>query len=173
MHELRLLLLPLALSIPKTKVRERQAATYLSINTSTSSPSLYHHQHQSSTYSPSIHPYLSSSALISCSYRGSADHRELQGGSRGLSWRSRPLQEEIRPATGELGLPNELLPLEDIEEFGYNREAGFTWVIQKKKEHMFKKIKQHISYATVVSAFAEEHKMKKINVIADKILSIV
>ena len=54
----------------------------------------------------------------------------------------------------EVGLPKGLLPLADIEEFGYNREAGFIWLIQKKKkDHTFKKIKQIVSYAPEVTAF--------------------
>ncbi|URE29188.1 DUF538 domain containing protein [Musa troglodytarum] len=48
----------------------------------------------------------------------------------------------------ELRLPKGLFPLEDVEEFGYNREAGFVWLIQKKKkDHTFKKIKRQVSYA--------------------------
>ncbi|KAG1342086.1 hypothetical protein COCNU_05G003150 [Cocos nucifera] len=63
----------------------------------------------------------------------------------------------------ELGLPKGLLPLENVEEFGYNRAAGFIWLVQKKKkEHTFKKIKQTVSYATEVIAFVEQRKMKKI-----------
>uniref|UniRef100_A0A0E0AF97 Uncharacterized protein n=1 Tax=Oryza glumipatula TaxID=40148 RepID=A0A0E0AF97_9ORYZ len=55
---------------------------------------------------------------------------------------------------GELGLPRGLLPLEDIEEFGYNRDTGFMWLVQRKKkiEHTFKKIKQTVSYAGEVWA---------------------
>ncbi|GJN10521.1 hypothetical protein PR202_ga28620 [Eleusine coracana subsp. coracana] len=35
-----------------------------------------------------------------------------------------------------------VLPLEDIQEFGYNRSTGFMWLMQGKKkvEHTFKKI---------------------------------
>ncbi|XP_072957355.1 uncharacterized protein [Typha angustifolia] len=63
----------------------------------------------------------------------------------------------------EVGLPRGLLPLEDIEEFGYNRAAGFIWLIQKKKkDHTFKKIKQVVSYAPEVTAFIEKGKLKKI-----------
>ncbi|KQJ87968.1 uncharacterized protein LOC100846036 [Brachypodium distachyon] len=66
-------------------------------------------------------------------------------------------------ALEELGLPTGILPLEDLEEFGYNREAGFMWMVQrKKKEHTFKKVKQTVSYATEVTAFVEPGKLKKI-----------
>ncbi|CAM0873912.1 unnamed protein product [Alopecurus aequalis] len=62
-----------------------------------------------------------------------------------------------------LGLPTGLLPLEDIEEFGYNRDAGFIWLVQKKKkEHTFKKVKQTVSYAGEVTAYVEPGKLKKI-----------
>jgi Protein of unknown function, DUF538 len=69
----------------------------------------------------------------------------------------------------ELGLPNGLFPLENIEEFGYNRDAGFIWFIQKKKiEHNFKKIKQVVSYATEVTTFVEKGKLKKITGVKTK-----
>ncbi|CAL9193313.1 unnamed protein product [Musa hybrid cultivar] len=63
----------------------------------------------------------------------------------------------------ELGLPSGLLPLEDIEEVGYNHHDGFVWLTQKKKmNHMFEEIKQLVSYAAEVTAFVEERKLKKI-----------
>ncbi|KAF3323996.1 hypothetical protein FCM35_KLT11463 [Carex littledalei] len=69
----------------------------------------------------------------------------------------------------ELDLPKGLFPLENIEEFGYNRNAGFIWFIQKKKiEHTFKKIKQVVSYATEVTAFVEKGKVKKITGVKTK-----
>ncbi|CAL5022362.1 unnamed protein product [Urochloa decumbens] len=69
----------------------------------------------------------------------------------------------------ELGLPKGLLPLEDIEEFGYNREDGFMWLVQRKKvEHTFKKIKQTVSYAAEVTAFAEKGKLKNITGVKTK-----
>lgn len=69
----------------------------------------------------------------------------------------------------ELGLPKGLFPLENVEEFGYNPAAGFMWLIQKKKkEHTFKKIKQTVSYATEVTSFVEQHKLKKITGVKTK-----
>ncbi|KAG0476547.1 hypothetical protein HPP92_012932 [Vanilla planifolia] len=69
----------------------------------------------------------------------------------------------------ELCLPKGLLPLEDIEEFGYNREAGFIWLIQKKKkEHVFKQIKRHVSYAQEVTGFVEKYKLKKLTGVKTK-----
>ncbi|KAG8081340.1 hypothetical protein GUJ93_ZPchr0007g4496 [Zizania palustris] len=70
----------------------------------------------------------------------------------------------------EVGLPMGLLPLEDIEEFGYNRDTGFMWLLQRKKkiEHTFKKIKQTVSYAGEVTAFVEKGKLKKITGVKTK-----
>ncbi|XP_010942816.1 uncharacterized protein [Elaeis guineensis] len=69
----------------------------------------------------------------------------------------------------ELGLPKGLFPLDNMEEFGYNHAAGFIWLIQKKKkERTFKKIKQTVLYATEVTAFVEQHKMKKITGVKTK-----
>ncbi|XP_078179806.1 uncharacterized protein LOC144573899 [Carex rostrata] len=69
----------------------------------------------------------------------------------------------------EQGLPKGLFPLENIEEFGYNRNVGFIWFLQKKKiEHTFKKIKQVVSYAPEVTAFVEKEKLKKITGVKTK-----
>jgi hypothetical protein len=74
----------------------------------------------------------------------------------------------------ELGLPKGLLPMEDIQEFGYNRETGFMWLVQGKKkvEHTFKKIKQTVSYASEVTAFAEKGKLRKITGVKTKELML-
>ncbi|XP_020242467.1 uncharacterized protein LOC109828612 [Asparagus officinalis] len=69
----------------------------------------------------------------------------------------------------ELCLPQGLFPMEDIEEFGYNRVSGFIWILQKKsKNHTFKKIKRQVSYATEVTALVEPHKMKKMTGVKTK-----
>ncbi|CAL5066573.1 unnamed protein product [Urochloa decumbens] len=74
----------------------------------------------------------------------------------------------------ELGLPKGLLPMEDIKEFGYNRATGFMWLVQGKKkvEHTFKKIKQTVSYAAEVTAFAEKGKLRKITGVKTKELML-
>ncbi|NP_001145528.1 uncharacterized protein [Zea mays] len=74
----------------------------------------------------------------------------------------------------ELGLPKGFLPLVDIQEFGYNRETGFMWLVQGKKkvEHTFKRIKQTVSYATEVTAFAEKGKLRKITGVKTKELML-
>ncbi|TVU07916.1 hypothetical protein EJB05_41293, partial [Eragrostis curvula] len=74
----------------------------------------------------------------------------------------------------ELGLPKGLLPVEDIQEFGYNRDSGFMWLVQGKKkvEHTFKKIKQTVSYAAEVTAFVEKGKLRKITGVKTKELML-
>ena len=74
----------------------------------------------------------------------------------------------------ELGLPRGLLPMDDILEFGYNRESGFMWLVQGKKkvEHTFKKIKQTVSYAAEVTAFVEKGKLSKITGVKTKELML-
>ena len=74
----------------------------------------------------------------------------------------------------ELGLPKGLLPMEDIQEFGYNRDTGFMWLVQGKKKvgQTFKKIKQTVSYANEVTAFAEKGKLRKITGVKTKELKL-
>ncbi|KAM7481819.1 hypothetical protein LguiB_006402 [Lonicera macranthoides] len=48
----------------------------------------------------------------------------------------------------EVGLPNGLLPLKDIEECGILRDTGFVWLKQKNStEHKFEKVGKLVSYA--------------------------
>ncbi|KAI0493196.1 hypothetical protein KFK09_027472 [Dendrobium nobile] len=69
----------------------------------------------------------------------------------------------------ELCLPKGLFPLEDIEEFGYNRTSGFIWLVQKKKkDHVFKPIKRAVSYAPEVTSFVEKYKLKKLTGVKTK-----
>ncbi|GAB2277349.1 hypothetical protein Dimus_012053 [Dionaea muscipula] len=73
-------------------------------------------------------------------------------------------QEKKQLLLKEVGLPEGLLPLEDVEECGYVEETGFVWLKQKKKtEHRFEKIGKLVSYATEVSAYAEPCKIKQLN----------
>ncbi|KAK8924160.1 hypothetical protein KSP39_PZI019729 [Platanthera zijinensis] len=69
----------------------------------------------------------------------------------------------------ELCLPKGLFPLEDMEEFGYNRASGFIWLTQKKKkEHVFKQIKRAVSYAPEVTAIVEKYKLRKLTGVKTK-----
>ncbi|XP_059316921.1 uncharacterized protein LOC132067641 [Lycium ferocissimum] len=69
----------------------------------------------------------------------------------------------------DLGFPKGVLPLKDLEEFGYVRKTGFEWMKQKASyEHYFTSIKMPISYATEVTAYVEKGRMKKISGVKGK-----
>ncbi|XP_004139521.2 uncharacterized protein LOC101214389 [Cucumis sativus] len=82
-------------------------------------------------------------------------------------------QEKSKELLKEIGLPNGLLPLKDIEECGIIRETGFVWLKQKKSTtHKFEKIGKLVSYATEVTATVEKNKIKKLTGVKTKELLI-
>lgn len=82
-------------------------------------------------------------------------------------------QEKSKFLLTEMGLPNGLLPLEDMEECGYVKETGFVWLKQKKKcDHTFEKIGKLTSYANEVTAIIEKGKIKKLTGVKTKELLI-
>ncbi|KAI3448467.1 hypothetical protein Pfo_005132 [Paulownia fortunei] len=73
----------------------------------------------------------------------------------------------------EMGLPNGLLPLHDMEECGYVKETGFVWLKQKKKcEHKFDKIGRLVQYAKEVTAYVEPNKIKNLTGVKTKELLV-
>ncbi|MED6222421.1 hypothetical protein PIB30_064305 [Stylosanthes scabra] len=78
-------------------------------------------------------------------------------------------QEKSKFLLKEVGLPNGLLPLKDIEECGYEKESGFVWLKQKKSStHKFEKIGKLVSYAPEVTAYVEVGKIKKLTGVKTK-----
>uniref|UniRef100_A0A2P2KBR1 Uncharacterized protein LOC101214389 n=1 Tax=Rhizophora mucronata TaxID=61149 RepID=A0A2P2KBR1_RHIMU len=78
-------------------------------------------------------------------------------------------QEKSKQLLTEIGLPNGLLPLRDIEECGVVRETGFVWLKQKKSiTHKFEKIGKLVSYAQEVTAITEANKIKKLTGVKTK-----
>ncbi|KAF5788266.1 hypothetical protein HanRHA438_Chr10g0474461 [Helianthus annuus] len=78
-------------------------------------------------------------------------------------------QEKSKELLTEMGLPNGLLPLEDIVECGYVKDTGFVWLIQKKeKKHKFEKIGKLTTYGTEVTAYIEKFKIKKLTGVKSK-----
>ncbi|KAL6324087.1 hypothetical protein AAG906_006358 [Vitis piasezkii] len=78
-------------------------------------------------------------------------------------------QEKSKLLLTEVGLPNGLLPLQDIEECGYVRETGFVWLKQKKKTiHKFEKIGKLVSYEPDITAYVEQNKIKKLTGVKTK-----
>lgn len=73
----------------------------------------------------------------------------------------------------EAGLPNGLLPLEDIEECGYVEDTGFVWLRQKKKrEHKFEKVGRLVKFDNEVTAYVEKDKIKKLTGVKAKEMMI-
>ncbi|KAK7356172.1 hypothetical protein VNO80_15438 [Phaseolus coccineus] len=82
-------------------------------------------------------------------------------------------QEKTKLLLKEVGLPNGLLPLKDIEECGYEKESGFVWLKQKKTiNHKFEKIGRLVSYATEITAYVEVGKIKKLTGVKAKELLV-
>ncbi|XP_071696109.1 uncharacterized protein [Rutidosis leptorrhynchoides] len=99
-------------------------------------------------------------SLITDEIRASAT--ELYHGDKICKAKTRFLLEEV-------GLPNGLLPLEDIEECGYVKDTGFVWLKQKKKkEHKFEEVGRLASYAKEVTAYVEKSKIKKLTGVKTK-----
>ncbi|KAL3814623.1 hypothetical protein ACJIZ3_015891 [Penstemon smallii] len=102
----------------------------------------------------------SSSSLITDEIRASAS--EIYHGDE-------ICQEKSKFLLTEMGLPNGLLPLQDIEECGYVKDTGFVWLKQKKKhEHKFEKIGKPVQYATEVTAYVEPKRIKKLTGVKTK-----
>ncbi|KAJ1383513.1 hypothetical protein SESBI_43348 [Sesbania bispinosa] len=82
-------------------------------------------------------------------------------------------QEKAKFLLKEIGLPNGLLPLKNMEECGYDKETGFVWLKQKKStNHKFEKIGKLVSYAPEVTAYVEFGKIKKLTGVKTKELLV-
>ncbi|KAH7682277.1 At5g01610-like protein [Dioscorea alata] len=69
----------------------------------------------------------------------------------------------------EMHLPRGLLPLNNLEEVGRNKATGFVWLRQPKSvKHDFDKIGRPVSYATEVTAFLEDRRMKRVSGVKSK-----
>ncbi|KAK7388035.1 hypothetical protein VNO78_22836 [Psophocarpus tetragonolobus] len=70
-------------------------------------------------------------------------------------------REKFSLLLAQIGLPDGLLTIEDIEECGYVKEIGFVWLkLQKKREHRFDNIL--VCYDTVITAYVEHNKIKNL-----------
>lgn len=69
----------------------------------------------------------------------------------------------------EIRLPKGLLPLDDVVEVGYNRSKSFVWLKQRKpKTHRFSAIGKTVSYDSVITAFVEDRRMKRLTGVKSK-----
>ncbi|KAJ1414328.1 hypothetical protein SESBI_18867 [Sesbania bispinosa] len=70
-------------------------------------------------------------------------------------------REKFSLLLAEIGLPDGILTIQDIEECGYVKEKGFVWLkLEKKMKHRFDNIL--VCYDTVVTAYVEPNKIKNL-----------
>ncbi|KAJ4770040.1 hypothetical protein LUZ62_054297 [Rhynchospora pubera] len=74
---------------------------------------------------------------------------------------------------GELNMPRGLLPLNNMEEVGYNRSTGFLWLKQKKeKTHHFNTVGRNVWYAKEVTAYVKDKKVMRLSGVKAKELML-
>ncbi|KAJ1690956.1 hypothetical protein LUZ63_015111 [Rhynchospora breviuscula] len=74
---------------------------------------------------------------------------------------------------GELNMPRGLLPLNNMEEVGYNRSTGFLWLKQKKETtHHFKTVGRNVWYAKEVTAYVKDKKVMRLSGVKAKELML-
>ncbi|XP_031103661.1 uncharacterized protein LOC116007193 [Ipomoea triloba] len=82
-------------------------------------------------------------------------------------------QEKSKFLLKEVGLPNGLLPMKDMEECGYVKDTGFVWLKSKKKtDHKFEQIGRAVQYSTEVTAYVEPGQIKKLTGVKAKELML-
>nr|GMD40635.1 uncharacterized protein LOC109182414 [Ipomoea batatas] len=82
-------------------------------------------------------------------------------------------QEKSKFLLKEVGLPNGLLPMKDMEECGYVKDTGFVWLKSKKKtDHKFEQIGRAVQYSTEVTAYVEPGRIKKLTGVKAKELML-
>lgn len=63
----------------------------------------------------------------------------------------------------EAGLPNGLLPLEDLTECGYVQETGYVWLKQGRRvDHVFRSLGRLVSYGAEITGYAEKGRIRKV-----------
>ncbi|KAJ4788923.1 hypothetical protein LUZ62_040169 [Rhynchospora pubera] len=74
---------------------------------------------------------------------------------------------------GELNMPRGLLPLNNMEEVGYNRSTGFLWLKQKKETtHHFNTVGRNVWYAKEVTAYVKDKKVMRLSGVKAKELML-
>ncbi|KAK6133587.1 hypothetical protein DH2020_032716 [Rehmannia glutinosa] len=66
-------------------------------------------------------------------------------------------------------IPKGMLPLHEMTEVGYNKGSGFIWIKQKNsKTHLFRALNRSVWYDTVITAFIEDRRMKRLTGVKSK-----
>ncbi|KAK9086241.1 hypothetical protein Syun_028635 [Stephania yunnanensis] len=78
-------------------------------------------------------------------------------------------EEKANDLLKEMEMPNGLLPLDNLEECGYDKESGLFWFIRKeRKEIFFEGSGRLVSYEVMVTGYIEKGKIKKVSGIKSK-----
>ncbi|GFQ01156.1 hypothetical protein PHJA_002259500 [Phtheirospermum japonicum] len=73
----------------------------------------------------------------------------------------------------EITVPKGLLPVDEIEELGINRNTGFIWLkLKKKTDRKFKKIGQTVMFNVEITGFFEKGHMSKVTGVKAKELLV-
>ncbi|KAH1055872.1 hypothetical protein J1N35_033937 [Gossypium stocksii] len=94
------------------------------------------------------------------------EQAEIYNGEALCNQKARELFDKFR-------LPKGLLPMNDLNEMGFNSITGFLWLRQQKKsEFKFKSIGKTVAYETEVTAFVEDRRMRRLTGIKTKEMMI-
>ncbi|XP_047309517.1 uncharacterized protein LOC124912926 [Impatiens glandulifera] len=76
---------------------------------------------------------------------------------------SMELRRKSREFLERLQMPIGLLPMDNMEELGFNESTGFIWMRQKKPTYYkFRQIGQLVRFDTEITAFLEDRRMRAI-----------
>ncbi|GFZ13872.1 Transcriptional repressor NrdR like [Actinidia chinensis var. chinensis] len=83
-------------------------------------------------------------------------------------------REKVASLLTAMGLPNWLLPFEDIKEFGYVNDTGFVWLKQThRRELKLEEIEgKVVHYDSEITAYVEPKRIKKLTGVKAKELFI-
>jgi len=72
-------------------------------------------------------------------------------------------KEKARELFKKFSLPNAILLLDDVSEFGYNESSGFFWLKREKKvDQVHPKLKSKGSFDAEVTGFIQERRITKL-----------
>lgn len=82
-------------------------------------------------------------------------------------------KQKARELFDKFRLPKGLLPMNDLDEMGFNSITGFLWLKQQNKsEFKFKSVGKTVAYETEVTAFVEDRRMRRLTGIKTKDIMI-
>ncbi|KAJ8767405.1 hypothetical protein K2173_017449 [Erythroxylum novogranatense] len=71
-------------------------------------------------------------------------------------------REKLMLLLRNVGLPNGLLTIDGIEEYGYVKDTGFVWLKRKKEKDYYKFQNVLVCYETEITAYLQPNKIKNL-----------